>query len=72
MRGNPEEGELDPAVDDRRSCRKKSPSILMCLDKRTKEGCDLGSEVGTFHSGLGGEGPIPLRRPRGFNKRKNC
>jgi len=38
MQDKPEEGELDPAVDDRRCC-KNSP-ILSCIDKRTKEGCD--------------------------------
>jgi len=34
-------------------------SVLSCKDMRTKEGRDLGNEVGTVHSGLGGEGPVP-------------
>jgi len=49
MRENPEEDELDPADDVRRHC-KNSSSVSSCIDKRTKEGCDHGSEVGTVHS----------------------
>jgi len=37
-------GEPDPAVHDRRRCKKNSPSVLSCIHKRTKEGCDRGSE----------------------------
>jgi len=36
MKGNPEGGELDLAVDDRRPCQKNSPSVLSCIDKRAK------------------------------------
>jgi len=32
-------GELDPAVDDHRRCKKNSPSVLTNIDKKTKEGC---------------------------------
>jgi len=55
MRDNPGRGEFDPAVDVRRRCKKNSPSVLFCIGKRTKEGCDWGSEVGTVHSGRSGE-----------------
>jgi len=34
-----------------RRCMKNSPSFLSCISKRTKEGCDHGSEVKTVHSG---------------------
>jgi len=36
-----------------------SPSVLSCIDKMIKEGCDCGSEVGTVHRGQGGEGSVP-------------
>jgi len=32
-------------------CMKNSPFVLSCIGKRTIEGCDRGSEVGTVHSG---------------------
>jgi len=50
MLDNPKVGELDSAVDVRRRCKKNSPYILSCIDKRTNDGCDRGSEVGTVHS----------------------
>jgi len=62
MRDNPG-GELDPADDVHRRCKKNSSSFLFCIGKRTKEGCDHGSEVGTVHSGRDGEGPVPLKNP---------
>jgi len=68
MRDNPEGDELDPAVDDRRRCKNHSSSVLSCIDKRTK-GCDSGS---TVHSGLSGEGPVPLRKPMESGKRESC
>jgi len=43
-------GELDSAKGVRRRCMKNSPSILSWIGKRTKEGCDRGSEVETVHS----------------------
>jgi len=46
MRDNSKRVELDPAEGVRRRCKKNSPSVLSCIDKRTKEGCDCGSEVG--------------------------
>jgi len=51
MRGDPEGGELDPAVDVRRRCKKNFSSVLFRIGNRTKEGCDRGSEVGTYHGG---------------------
>jgi len=44
-------GESDPAESVRRRCMKNSPTVLSCIGKRTREGCDHGSEVGTVHSG---------------------
>jgi len=60
MSDNPERGSLDPAVDIRRCCKKNCSSVLSYIGKRTKEGCDCGSEVGTVHSGRGDKGPVPL------------
>jgi len=34
--------------------------------KRTKEGFDRGSEVGTVHSGRGGKGPVPREESEGI------
>jgi len=47
MRDSQGGGESDPAEGVRRRCLKNSPSVLSCIGKRTKEGCDRGSEVGT-------------------------
>jgi len=55
VRFNPEGSALNHVVDDRRRCKKTSPSVLFCLDESTKEGYDRGSKVGTVHSGLGGK-----------------
>jgi len=64
IRDNPEGGELDPADDVCRCCKKNSPYVLSCIGKRTKEGCDRISEVGTVHSGWNGEGPVSPRKSR--------
>jgi len=57
MRDNPEGGELDSADDVCRRCKKNS--VFSCIDKRTKDGCDRGSEVWTdSHNGRGVEGPV--------------
>jgi len=37
--------ESDPAEGVRRRCMKNYPSFLSCIGKRTKQGCDRGSEV---------------------------
>jgi len=50
--------ELDPAVDDRKCCKKNS-FVSSCIDKRTKEGYDRGSEVRTVRSRLWS---VPLDR----------
>jgi len=52
IRDNTEGGELDPAADVRRHCKRNSSSVLSCIDKRTKEGCDRSSEVGAVPGGL--------------------
>jgi len=56
-------GESDPAEGVRVRCMKNS-TFLSCIGKRTKEGCDRGSEVETFNSGQDGEGPVPPRNRR--------
>jgi len=61
MRDNPEGGELDPADNVRRRCKTNSHSILSCIGKSTKEGCDHGSEVEPVHSGRDREGPVTLK-----------
>jgi len=38
-------GESDTAESVLRCCMKNSLSVLSCIGKRTKEGCDRGSEV---------------------------
>jgi len=38
MRDYPEGGEFDPAVDDRRRCKKKYPSALSCMSKKNLKG----------------------------------
>jgi len=43
MRDNPEGGDLDPAEDVRKCCKKNSSSVLSCIGKRAKEGCDCGT-----------------------------
>jgi len=48
MRDDPKGGDLDPAVDDRKRCKKNSPSVLSCTGKGTKEGCDLAAESSQF------------------------
>jgi len=40
----------------RRRCRKNSPSVLSCIGKRIREGCDRGSEVRSVHSRQDGKG----------------
>jgi len=70
MRDNPEGSALDPAVDNRRGCKKDSPFALSCLGKRTKEGCDRCNEVWTVHSGRGREGPVPLRKLKESGKKR--
>jgi len=47
MRDSQGGGESDPAECVRRRCKKNSPYVLTCISKRTREGCDRGSEVGT-------------------------
>jgi len=51
MGNNPGGGELDPAEGTRRRCKKNFPSVFSCIGtgKRTREGCDRGSEVGTVY-----------------------
>jgi len=61
MRDNPEGSELDLAKGVHRRCKKNSPSVLSCIDMRTRKGCNRGSEVGTVHKGRDGEGQFPLR-----------
>jgi len=50
MWDNPGGGELDLTEGVNRRCMKNSPSVLSCIGKRTREGCNLGNEVGTVHN----------------------
>jgi len=52
MRDNPGRGELNPADDVRRHCKNNS-SVLSCIGKRIKEGCDYGI-------GRDGGGPVSI------------
>jgi len=56
VQDNPGGGELNSADDVRKRCKKNSPSVLFCIDKRTKVSCDRGSEVGTVHNREAGKG----------------
>jgi len=67
--GNQEGGEFDPVVYVRRNCKKNSPSVLSSIGKRTGEGCDHGSKVGTVHSGQNREGPVSLRKLKESGRR---
>jgi len=69
MRDNPERDELDPAVNIAGAARRISPSVLSCINEKTKEGCYRGSEVGTFHSRRDEKGPFSLRKSRESSKR---
>jgi len=51
MRDSQGRGEANPVEGVRRRCMKDFSSFLSCIGKRTKEGCDRGSEVVTVHSG---------------------
>jgi len=54
MRDSQGGGESYPAEGVRRRSMKNFPSVLSCIEcisKRTIEGCDRGSEVGTVHNG---------------------
>jgi len=46
----------------------KNSFVLSCIGKRTKEGCDRGSEVDTVHSGKDGEGLVPPTKPKVFGR----
>jgi len=46
--------------------------LLFSVGKRKKEGYYRGSNVGTVHSGRGGEGPVPLRKSKKSGKKENC
>jgi len=61
MQDNPEGVELDLADDICRYCKKNSPSVLSCIDKRTREGFDCDSGVWTVYSRRNEEGSVPLR-----------
>jgi len=71
MRDNPGGDESDPAEGVLGRC-KNSPSVLSCIGKRTREGCDRDSEVGTVHSGRNGKGPVPSRKPKESGMRGSC
>jgi len=45
--------------------------FLSCIGKRTREGCNRGSEVGTVQSGQDWKGSVPLRKLK-ESGRRNC
>jgi len=69
MCDNPGGGESNPAEGVRGRCKMKSPSVLSCIGKTTREGCDRGREVGTVHSRYDGEGTVPLRKSKESGRR---
>jgi len=57
--------------------KKNSRSILSCVKrtkeiKRTKEGCDHVSKVGTVHSRRERKGPVPMRKSKESDRRRSC
>jgi len=71
MQDNLEGGELDPADDVCRRCKKNSPSVLFALiGKRSKEVCGHGSEVRTVHIGQDRKEPVSLRKPKESDRRE--
>jgi len=71
MRDNPGREELDLSKGVCRRCKKNSPSVLSCIGKRTREGCDRGSEVGNFTAdvrrGRASSSINPAPKSRRFN-----
>jgi len=57
---------------DGRGRYKKISTALSCIAKRTKEGCDPDSEVGTVQNGRNEERAITLRKLKESGKRENC
>jgi len=51
MRENPGGGESDSVEGVRRRCKKYSTSVLSCIGRRTRKGCDRGSEIEAVHPG---------------------
>jgi len=71
MWDDPEGGDLDLADGVRRHSKKNS-SILSCIGKKTREGCDRGSEVGTGQSGREGKGQFLQRNRRNLVEEGIC
>jgi len=71
MRDNSKRAKLNPAEGAHRRCKKNS-SVLSNVGKRTREGCDRGSEVGTVHSGRDREGSVPARKPKESGRKGSC
>jgi len=71
MRNNPG-GESDPAEGVRTRRCKNFPSVLSCIGKKTRKGCDRGSVVGTVHSGQNGEESVPPRKSKESGRRGSC
>jgi len=61
---------LQNADDARKRCKKNSPSVLSCVDKRTKECCDRGSEVGTVTADVTEKGQFLRRNRRNLAKQR--
>jgi len=59
--------DLDQRSKWKKSCQRGSDARLH--GKRTKEGCDRGSKVGTVYSGRDGEGPVPLKKLKESGRR---
>jgi len=62
--------ELGPTVDIRRRYKKYFPSVLSCIDKKTKKAVIVEAKLGKVYSRRGGEEPFSLKRPRKSSKRE--
>jgi len=72
MWANPEWDELNPADDVRRRCKNNCSCFLSCIDKRTKDGCDRGSEVGTVQSERDGGKASSSEETKESGRRESC
>jgi len=70
MTDNFEGGELNPVEGVRRHY-KKNFSVLSCLGRRARGGCDRGSEVEKVHSGQDCKGPVPIK-PKQCGRTESC
>jgi len=68
---NPDRGELDPAYEISRRCKKNSHSVLFCI-RGQKKAVMVAAKSGQFIAGKTGERQVPLRKKEESGRRKSC